>query len=171
MTVTFVRGALVQARWQQARREALQTAQVGIDVLAREIRMAGFSGTGQPLPRIAAASDDAIEVIADLNADGDVNDAHERILYRFDASRRAIMRGSGGGSPQPFVRNVAGNGFRLHYADAEGQPILPGAGGLPAALRARVASVEVRLQVNVESGNRGQAVSVPASALIALRNP
>ncbi|MBF0289462.1 MAG: type II secretion system protein [SAR324 cluster bacterium] len=56
----------------------------------------------------------AIEIVdgilvlkADLNQDGDLNDAKEQIFYQFDADRQMLLRRSGKGSYQRFIEGIA----------------------------------------------------------------
>lgn len=43
---------------------------------------------------------------ADLNLNGDLNDRYEQISYRFDAKKQALLRKSGKGAYQRFLRGI-----------------------------------------------------------------
>ncbi|MGD2186956.1 MAG: prepilin-type N-terminal cleavage/methylation domain-containing protein [Desulfobacterales bacterium] len=58
-----------------------QRTRMGIDLLARDIRLAGLDPLGTAGARIIAADTANIQFSADLNYDGDVNDPFENITY------------------------------------------------------------------------------------------
>ena len=77
-------------------------------------------------PRLATGR----RLASDLNGDGDTDDSNERVEYRFDAARRALMRVLGGASPQPMLMDV--DSLDLTYLDANGVAV-PLSGGAVAA--------------------------------------
>ena len=105
----------------------LQAARAGIDIMGREIIMAGFDPAeemqltdpdeddfvGIPLPASNPAS--VIEIYADLNGDGDTADANEHIIYAF--ANGQLTRNTGSGA-QPFIENV--EDFEVEYLEADG---------------------------------------------------
>ena len=105
----------------------LQAARAGIDIMGREIMMAGFDPAeemqltdpdaskfvGIPLPALNPAS--VIEIYADLNGDGDTADANEHIIYAF--ANGQLTRNTGSGA-QPFIENV--ESFSVTYRNAAG---------------------------------------------------
>jgi hypothetical protein len=173
MAYGFARSALVSVRVLDTRSEAQEVAVMAVDVLTRELRLAGFSGAGELRPGVTVAEAERVEVVADLNGDGDTNDAHEQITYLYDAATRLLMRGTGGGSPQPFVADVPAGGLRFTYYDATGGEIVPGVAGLSVAERRRIQSIGIRLMVEVRNPEpRAQApIVVTLSETVALRNP
>ena len=107
--------------------EMVQTARAGMDIMGREIQMAGFDrlqtmqretpGTG--FVGIDPVSETQIEIYADLIPDGYTDDANEHITYAFDADNLRITRNTNTGSgPQPFIENV--DDFSLEYRDENG---------------------------------------------------
>jgi hypothetical protein len=171
MSYAFTRTALVNARAQETRRGMEQAAVLAVDVLLRELRMAGFSAAGEVLPAVQAATPERVEVAADFNGDGDIDDANERIMYAYDGSKRSVMRATGGGSPQPFVPDVPPGGFFLRYSTKDGSALPTDADGLDANERAMIAAVGLRLQIDAPaSAFKGNGRPVALDGTVALRN-
>lgn len=171
LSYSFARAALMSARVQEAKSEVQEVTALAVDVLVRDVRMAGFSGAAVPLVGLRAAGRERIEVASDLNGDGDLADSNELIAYSYDAPGRQLMRATGGTSPQPLVRNVSGLTFG--FFDANGTEILPLADSLTAEQRGRVRRVDVQLSAELPNpeplANRPLTSMVTAS--LQLRNP
>jgi prepilin-type N-terminal cleavage/methylation domain-containing protein len=74
-----------------------QRTRIGIDLMARDIRLAGLDPLGTANARIIAADTENIQFSADLNYDGDVNDSFENITYALsgDLLRQTSDLGTG----------------------------------------------------------------------------
>lgn len=172
MSYGFARAALMSARVQEVKSEAQEVTVMAVDVLARELRTAGFSAAAQPLAAVRAADAEHVEVAADLNGDGDTDDSNEVVGYSYDATKSQLMRATGGGSPQPLVRNVPRGGLHFVFYDASGAEIAPGSGSVTPADYARIHRVDVL--AHVELANPDPSATVPltstVSASICLRN-
>jgi|SRR5579862_1054853 len=170
ISYTFVRAAFTSAQRQTAKGEVQEITAATLDMLVRDVRVAGFSAAAAPLAGLRAAEPERIEVVCDLNGDGDVADVNERIAYSYDAASRQLMRATGGASPQPVARNVT----RLHfnYLDANEIELVPPSGGLSAELCARVRRVDVELSVELPSPDApaDHALTSTATTSIQLRN-
>ncbi len=104
-----------------------------VDQLVRDVRLAGYDPAGQSNAGIVHAEAAAIELTADLDADGSVDlDSEEHITYRPSTAGGSLQRIVGRQS-MPIVSNLAPGGFRLRYFDVAGVEIDP---TLPAALAA-----------------------------------
>ena len=145
ISYSFTRAAIMSAQLQEAKGETQEVALAALDLLARDVRMAGFSGAAAPLVGLRAAGPARIEVACDLNGDGDVADTTELIGYSYDVQGRQLMRATGGTSPQPVARNVSD--VRFGFRDADGAEIVPLADGLSAEQCGRVRRVDVQLSV------------------------
>jgi hypothetical protein len=147
MAYAWTRAVLLSARVQEQATEVQEAAVMAADFVVRELRMAGYSHAGAPLAGVRAAGRDFVSVAADLNGDGDTNDAHERIAYAHNLGRTSLMRATGGGRPQPVVRNVPGGGLSFAFFDDDGRQL----GGNGAALDdddlGRVRRIDVRVLV------------------------
>ena len=149
MSYGFARAAFMSARLQEVKSEAQEVTVMAIDVLTRDLRMAGFNAAGTPLAGVRAAATDRIEIACDLNGDGDSDDSNELIAYSYSQDKRQLMRATGGSSPQPFARNVAADGVRFTFFDSTGTAIRPSATGLSAPERRRIRRIDVTLRVEL----------------------
>ena len=172
ISYTFARAALMTTRVQAVKTDAQEATVMALDVMARELRMAGFSAAGAALQPLRTAAPDSVEVVTDLNGDGDTDDSNERIAYSFDDSLHQLRRATGGASPQPFIRNVAPMGFQLTYFDAAGVEIPAGLAGMTNAQLNQVHRIDLALQV--ELANPDPNVAAPlrsaVSSSVCLRN-
>lgn len=110
---------------QEQMTQMVQTARAAMDMLGREIRMAGYDPTGAGFDGIAYSAG-KLRLQADLRGDqpgdppdGDTADPNEEITYRFDSVHLQIDRNTGGGN-QPFAENI--EEFTFDYFDREGRP-------------------------------------------------
>ena len=110
---------------QEQMTEMVQTARAAMDMIGREVRMAGYDPTGagfEGIPYHGAQ----LQLLADLRGanptdppDGDTNDPNEDITYTYDAKNLQIDRNTGGGN-QPFAENI--ESFAFTYMDEDGSP-------------------------------------------------
>ena len=98
-----------------ARLEAQQSARVGLERMAREIRQAGYGAPELPAISVAERS----RLVLHLDVDGDGAFAAPRESITWSLSRRALRRSAGAGA-QPVVNGVRDLIFT--YADARGAP-------------------------------------------------
>src|SRR5574337_580815 len=70
MSFTFARGALVNARGQETASNAQEVILMAMDLLARELRMAGYSASGQPIVGVRVADGEQVQVATDFDGDG-----------------------------------------------------------------------------------------------------
>lgn len=108
------------------RLEMQQQARVVMDVVSRELLMAGYD------PRrvnydLDLTNDfqgityhpDRLILKADLNGNGLIADANESIMFLYDSKTHTLRRNTGGGN-QPFGENI--ESFLVEYFDQEGNP-------------------------------------------------
>jgi type IV pilus assembly protein PilW len=110
---------------QEQMTEVVQTTRAAMDMISREVRMAGYDPTGagfDGIPYHVAQ----LQLLADLRGanstdppDGDTNDPNENIIYAYDAENLQIDRNTGGGN-QPFAENI--EAFTFAYLDGDGCP-------------------------------------------------
>jgi len=74
--------------------EMVQNVRAAMDLMTREVRLAGYKNSTTTFNGIATAQADRIRILADLNGDGDTADDQEDITYFYDASTRQILRNS-----------------------------------------------------------------------------
>jgi type IV pilus assembly protein PilW len=107
--------------------EMVQTARAAMDMITREIRIAGYDPKGamqrsDPTgAKFVGIPNDAnkLQVYADLNGDEDTGDSNEDITYTYDAANLQLDRNTGGGD-QPFAENI--QLFTFDYLDSNGNP-------------------------------------------------
>jgi type II secretory pathway pseudopilin PulG len=169
---TFSRTILHGAGVLEVASETQEAARIGVQLVTRDLRGAGFHARGGSLEAIPFARADAVGISMDLNGDGDVSDSNEKIAYSFDAEKQALMRTLGDGSPQPMLNDLAPDGLYLSYFDASGNLLPVGETGLADADRASVRRIDVTLRI--ESPNPDPANSTPLrreqSGTVWLRN-
>jgi type IV pilus assembly protein PilW len=95
--------------------EMQQNARAGMELMVREIRMAGYNPTRAPGVGIIEAGPHAIRMTMDLNGDGDVTDENEDITYSlYDSGNDGdvdLGRKPAGGMNQPVAENIASLDF------------------------------------------------------------
>ncbi len=98
--------------------EMQQNARAAMDIMTREIRMAGFSPTGTSFDGVHHHSD-KIHIRADLNGNGTYNDENEDIKYSYDSVNYLIERDAKLGK-QTFAENI--QDLTVSYFDYNGNP-------------------------------------------------
>jgi hypothetical protein len=170
MSYGFARAALRSARVQEAKSETQEVAALALDVLSHELRMAGFSAAGQPLVGVRAAGPERVQVVADLNGDGDTADSNEVVTYTYDGDKRQLMRATSDGSPQPFARHVPAGGVRFSFYDATGAEIP--AESMTLADRQRIHRIDTTLVLELPGPDQEstQPLRTSATSTVYLRN-
>ena len=97
-----------------ARAESQQSARVALARLVADVRAAGFGG--DRFEAVAVAEPDRIVLQQDLDGDGAIAGAGERVTWRLANS---ILRRDAGGGAQPVANGV--RKLELRYLDAHGE--------------------------------------------------
>lgn len=127
LTATFILQRKAYSTQEQTI-EMTQIARAAMDMIVREVRMAGYCNSANPMQRFSSidphfvgipATDSHLEILTDLNGDGDTDDTNEHIIYTFDSVNRMIRRNTGGGA-QPFAENI--QAFSFVYLDGHDIP-------------------------------------------------
>ena len=121
-----------------------QNVRIGMDMMIREIGMAGYDPThvnccNCPTPTYVfygvTVNNSQLQIKADLDRSGDINTGNqENIIYTFDATNHQITRNTGGGA-QSFIENV--QSFTFEY--------LPEAGNTATANSAAVRRIRITI--------------------------
>jgi len=176
MSYSFARAALIGARVLVVKSEAEERTSMALDMMARELRMAGYSAAAPPLAAplrgVRAAGSDHIEIASDFDGNGTVTDTNELIAYRYNADTHTLQRATGGGSPQPFVRDVPANGLQLSYRGSDGSTLAAGPADVAAADRQRIHRIDLQLSVELPHPDPGVGTPLTATAWtsVCLRN-
>ena len=142
-----------------------QVARTGIDIMTRNIRMAGFNPLNINPVGIVQADSNSIRFQYDTNGSGTIStnatgDDNEDMAYLLNENNQLIRQLNGNTtSNQSLVDNVIALAFR--YFDEDGETVI----GDPAAIR----SVEVSLTVEEPAG-RDKVLSRTYSTRVICRN-
>ena len=130
LTVSVVYALYIQELKAQGVREHIldmqQQARVVVDLVSREILIAGYDPRG--VNRDADLTNDfnaitydpdKLFIKADLNGNGLTSDSNESIVFVHDAAAHMLRRNTGGGN-QPFGEDI--EAFVLDYLDQAGNP-------------------------------------------------
>ncbi len=113
--------------------DAQQNAGSGLDMILRELRMAGYDPTGTAFngktllsdgispKRIIEATEKKIRFLTDTNGDGNFDDDNEDITYELRKGETTLRRKTGAGG-QPLAENI--DSLLITYLDKEGK-VLP----------------------------------------------
>jgi type IV pilus assembly protein PilW len=94
--------------------EMNQNIRAALDLMSREIRLAGYKTSTSTFNGIATATSDSIRILADLNQDGDVADDNEDITYTYNSSPKQICRNGVG---LPVADNITSLSFQYTLKD------------------------------------------------------
>lgn len=167
----FSRVMLRGVRVLEVASEAQEAARIGVQLIAADLREAGYSAGNELGNGLSQAAVDAVELVRDLNGDGDTDDANERVAYLYAREQRALLRRQGDAPPQPLFDDVASDGVAFTFLDGAGVP-LSDAGELDEARRARVRQVGVRLQIEIRHPDPAfeRPIRAEQYAVVSLRN-
>jgi type IV pilus assembly protein PilW len=118
VTTTYITQSRFYGAQEQVN-EMQQNARGAIDLMAREIKLAGYDpiGTAITTSNGIPYSPTQLEILADLDGDGDTADVNERVFYRFDQANKRILRETGGVTTT-LADNISAFGFS--YRDSTG---------------------------------------------------
>ena len=100
--------------------DMVQNARAAMDMISREIRMAGYNPAKVIFNGITYSASQ-LEIKADLNGNGTVGgigNPNEDIVYTYDSGNLQIDRNVNGGGAQPFAENITA--FTFAYLDSSG---------------------------------------------------
>ena len=127
---------------------AVQTARAAMDMMSREIRLAGYDPTGKGLFDGITYDPNQLRIQADLDGSDDTpGDTNEDITYAHYEETYQIKRRTGAtGSFQPFAEHA--EDFTFDYLDGDGA----GAGGSD-----EIRQVRISLTIRTEKPDAGYA--------------
>ncbi len=109
---------------QEQETQMIQTTRAAMDMMARELSMAGYDPASAGFDGVDLNSA-KLRIRADLNGDKDASDTNETITYQFDTANKRINRNTGSGD-LPFADNVTA--FTFEYLDVNGATASSAAG-------------------------------------------
>lgn len=119
VTTTFMSQTRIYNAQEQIN-EMQQNARGALDILSRELKMAGYKPNGGGFNGVTYSTTQ-LRVQADLNSDGAISTsstANEQITYAFDNANEQITRAVGSGSAQILAEHISA--FTFNYLDSAG---------------------------------------------------
>jgi type IV pilus assembly protein PilW len=119
VTTTFMSQTRIYNAQEQIN-EMQQNARGALDIITREVKMAGYKPNGGGFNGITYSTTQLM-VQADLDSDGAISTsstANEQITYVFDSANQRITRAVGGGSAQTLAEHISA--FTFSYLDTNG---------------------------------------------------
>ena len=119
VTTTFMSQTRIYNAQEQIN-EMQQNARGVLDILSRELKMAGYKPNGGGFNGVTYSTTQLM-VQADLNSDGAISTsstANEQITYAFDNANEQITRAVGSGSAQVLAAHIAA--FTFNYLNSAG---------------------------------------------------
>ena len=119
VTTTFMSQIRIYNAQEQIN-EMQQNARGALDILSRELKMAGYKPNGGGFNGVTYSTTQ-LRVQADLNSDGAISTsstANEQITYAFDNANQQITRAVGSGSAQILAEHISA--FTFNYLDSAG---------------------------------------------------
>jgi len=119
-TTTFMSQTRFYSAQEQVN-EMEQNARGALDLITRELKLAGYRPTGMTLTGVTYSSTQ-LRIQADLNGNGVITpvgtEPNEIITYAFDNTNRQITRQDGTATAQVLADNITA--FTLSYLDSNG---------------------------------------------------
>lgn len=119
VTTTFMSQTRIYNAQEQIN-EMQQKVRGALDILSRELKMAGYKPNGGGFNGVTYSTTQ-LRVQADLNSDGAISTsstANEQITYAFDNANEQITRAVGSGSAQILAEHISA--FTFNYLDSAG---------------------------------------------------
>ncbi len=147
-----------------------ENARIAIDFIGRDIRDAGYGMPDAADGGLLRAERNEIRIGRDLDLDGALASANERVGYEIDEETAQLKRQLGDAPPQPMVDRMVPGESRFRYFDADDLEQTP-AELRDAAARGRVRRVEIEMSL-INRDPRGLGLRPPARhwATTTLRN-
>jgi len=128
---------------------AQQNVRAAMDLMAREIRNAGYDPQDNGFDAIKTATSNTIRILSNLSGDdeaGDPNDPNEDVTYAVNGSNQLTR---GGNRMVDFVNNL-----QFGYVLVDGTVLDPPGAALTATQRADVRTVIIHVGVRTENPDR-----------------
>lgn len=145
---------------------AQQTARLVLELVSRDLRRAGFDPRGSGLDPILAAGDHVLQIQADDDGSGAVDDRSEELVaYVFQPQDGTLSRVVGRQS-MPIASGLPPDGCRLAFFDAAGGELVDAGAGLDGPGRAAIRRVRLRVVVR----DATETILADTASEVALRN-
>ena len=125
VTTTFMGQSRFYSAQEQVN-EMEQNARGALDLITRELKMAGYRPTGMALTGVTYSTSQLM-IQADLDASGTIctssctsTTVNEQITYTYDSANKQIKRAQGSSAPVVLADNITA--FTFSYLDSLGAP-------------------------------------------------
>jgi len=102
-----------------------QNLRGALDIMSREIKMAGYRPNGGTVTGVVSFSSTALTIQADINGNGTVlssgmgsDTAYEQIAYAYDSTNKKITRQVGSGTAETLAENISAFSFLYYQAQS-----------------------------------------------------
>ena len=117
-----------------------QNLRGALDIMSREIKMAGYKPNGGTVTGVVSFSSTALTIQADIDGNGAVlssgtgsDTAYEQIAYVYDSTNKKITRQVGSGTAEMLAENITA--FSFLYYQAQSGPSAPAVASTASAIR------------------------------------
>jgi prepilin-type N-terminal cleavage/methylation domain-containing protein len=101
--------------------DAQEHARAAIQIMMKELLMAGYDPTGKANAGILLADSDEVRFTMDLDGNQSASGSGEDITYALDTSEKQVTRETGGSGQQPIAENIQALAFT--YFDSDGNEL------------------------------------------------
>lgn len=117
VTTTFMSQTRFYSAQEQVN-EMEQNARGALDLITRELKMAGYNPNGASFDGVTVSGTTQLQIKADLNAASGIEiGSNENITYAYDNSTHQITRTLGGGAAEVLADNITAVTFTCYKAD------------------------------------------------------
>jgi Tfp pilus assembly protein PilW len=149
----FSTSVLRGARLLEVTSESQQAARIGLTLMARDLRDAGYGLNSDTSAGIRRAEWDSVRIARDLSGDGDTDDSNELVGYSFDSAELQLQRQLGNAPPQPMLDGLSSDGLVFRFYNAAGAELT--GGPLSLAQRQSIRRVDIELTLEAQHPDPG----------------
>jgi type IV pilus assembly protein PilW len=125
-----------------------QNARGALDIMSREIKMAGYKPNGGSVTGVVSYTSSSLTIQADLNGDGSISTSgsdNEQITYTYDSTNKQIRRQIGSAAAATLAENLSS--FAFTYYQASGTTL--------ASSASNIRRIEIALTAKTEKPDPG----------------
>jgi type IV pilus assembly protein PilW len=125
-----------------------QNARGALDIMSRELKMAGYKPNGGSVTGVVSYSTTSLTIQADLNADGAVSPSgsdNEQIAYAYDSANKKITRQVGTAPAATLAENISGFTFTYYQSS----------GTTPATSATNIRRIKIAITAKTEKPDPG----------------
>ena len=170
MVLSFLRSTTLALQTRRVTDDLNEHARIAIEVMARDLRDAGYGLTHSADRGLRVASQTTVGIARDRDLDGKTTSSGERVAYVIDPDSKRLLRRFGRAAPQPMVDNIDPSHSGFRFFDGSGTQI-GGVGPLQDDQRALVHQVEISLHMEAGHPVAGHPpITAARTTSVSLRN-